>query len=727
MTASATERLHHRNCHLCEAMCGIVIKTQGEEILAITGDEDDPFSRGHICPKALALKDVHEDPDRLRHPMRRTQNGWERVSWEVAYAEIADRIVALQAQHGRDSVATYFGNPQVHSYSALLGGAALARSLRSAHRYSATSVDQLPHHFAAYFMFGHQLLLPIPDIDNTDFLLVIGGNPLVSNGSLMSAPDIRQRLKDLRQRGGQLIVIDPRRTETAKIANQHFFIKPETDAWLLLALLHVIFQNKLVAIGPLADLVDDLTELEKITRDYPPDRVADIIGIAAADIEHLARQFAQARSAVCHARMGASTQRYGALVQWLVQALNIVTGNLDHRGGALFTTPAFDMLALSTSMGQRGAFDRRRTRVRNLPEFGGEFPVAALAEEILTPGKGQIRALITAAGNPVLSTPNGEQLDRALQQLDFMVSIDIFLNETSRHADYILPPTFALERDHYDLIFHTLAIRNTTKYSPPVFPPTADTRADWEIFASLVEAFEARDKPRRRSLLQTLRARWLTPRRALAFGIRFGPHGAGWNPFSGKLSLSKLTRRPHGVDLGPLASVARERLRHGHGRIKLAPTVLTNDLARLERDRSAPKSPAEMLRLIGRRDLRSNNSWLHNSKRMLKGPERCSVLIHPLDAAARRIADGAKVRVESRVGHIEVTAVLTLDIMQGVVSVPHGWGHGREGTQLHVAATRGGASANTLTDEQYIDELCGNAALNGVPVEVTVITESRSS
>ena len=722
MTTPHDVQLHHRNCHLCEAMCGVVIETRGAQIVAIEGDEQDTFSRGHICPKALALKDVHEDPDRLRQPLRRTATGWEPVTWERAFDEIGKRLVELQARHGRDSVATYFGNPQVHSYSALLGGATLARCLRSSHRYSATSVDQLPHHFAAYFMYGHQLLLPIPDIDHTDFFLVIGGNPLVSNGSLMSAPDVRTRLKDLRRRGGRLVVIDPRRTETAKVADQHLFINPETDAWLLLAILHVIFAEGLEKPNELSSLIDGLDQLRMLVRAYPPTQAAALTGIAPETITTLAREFAGARSAVCHARMGASTQRYGALTQWLVQALNIITGNLDRKGGAMLPTPAFDMLALSSSMGQRGAFARRHTRVRGLPEFGGEFPVAALAEEILTPGEGQIRALVTAAGNPVLSTPNGERLDTALGQLDFMVSIDIYLNETTRHAHYILPPTFALERDHYDLIFHGLAIRNTAKYSKPVFPAPPGSLADGQIFAKLVAAIESHDPARRSAPLQRWRSRWLTPRRALALGIRFGPYGAGWNPFSSKLTLGKLAGQPHGVDLGPLSAGIKERLRYGHGRIKLAPQVLVDDLARLERDRAAGDIADSTLRLIGRRDLRSNNSWMHNSKRLIKGPARCSLQLHPLDAAARGITEGAAVRVKSRVGQVDLIAHITDDIMQGVVSVPHGWGHGRIGARLNVAATQPGVSANSLTDEQFIDELCGNAALNGLPVSVIALS-----
>jgi anaerobic selenocysteine-containing dehydrogenase len=721
MTPSrGTEGSHFRSCPLCEAMCGIEIRTQGERITAIRGDPADPFSRGHICAKAVALKDVHEDPDRLREPVRRVGDRWERISWDEALDEAAARLVAVQAEHGADAVATYYGNPTVHSYSALLAGTRFARALRTRNRYSATSVDQLPHHFAAYFMYGHQLLLPIPDLDRTNFLLVIGANPVVSNGSLMSAPDVAHRLQEIRQRGGTLVVVDPRRTETARIADRHHFIRPGSDPWLLLGLLQVLFAEGLLQPGRLAGFVDGLESVEQQVREFPPERVAGPTGIAASDIRALARDFAQADGAACYGRMGASVQPFGALSQWLIQVLNILTGNLDRPGGTLFTRPAFDAIELASGLGQRGAFDRRRTRVRGLPEFGGEFPVAALAEEILTPGPGQIRALVTAAGNPVLSTPNGRQLERALPGLDYMVAVDFYINETTRHANLILPPTFALERDHYDLVFHALAIRNTAKYSSALFQAPASTRHDWQIFGEMVRRIGQLDPQRRGSLRQRLAERWLTPRRSLALGLRFGPRGPGWKPWAGGLTLASLSRQPHGIDLGPLEPALPQRLLTPGKRIQLAPAPLLGDLERLARSLGLLEAATTdgRLLLIGRRDPRTNNSWMHNSQRLVKGPPRCTLLMHPDDARLRGIRDGAVVQVSSRVGAVELAVELTTDVMPGVVSLPHGWGHGRPGTALSVANAHPGVSANDLTDELAIDELCGNAALNGIPVVV---------
>jgi anaerobic selenocysteine-containing dehydrogenase len=710
-------RVHHRTCHLCEAMCGVEIKTEGSKILSIRGDEQDPFSRGHICPKALGLKDVHEDPDRLRLPVRRTSDGWQEISWDAAFADIARRLVDIQRLYGHDSIASYLGNPQVHSFSGLIGGAKFLRTLRSRNRFSATSVDQLPHHFAAFFLFGHQLMIPVPDIDRTDFLLALGANPVVSNGSLMSAPDVAKRLKALRARGGKLIVIDPRRTETAELADQHHFIRPGSDAWLLLALLHVIFEERLDAPGRLAPLLDGLERLRELCQPYTPQRAAACTGIDAEAIRQLARDFAGAKSAVCYGRMGVSTQSFGALCQWLIQLLNIVTGNLDREGGSMFTQPALDALGLASGFGQKGSYAKRRTRVRGLPEFGSEFPVAALAEEILTPGEGRIRALVTAAGNPVLSTPNGRQLEQALEKLDFMVSVDFYINETTRHAHFILPPTFGLERDHFDLIFHMLAIRNTVKYSLPVFDKPPNARHDWEIFDQLIENIEKIDPTRRPSLAKRLLSRWLTPRRSIALGIRLGPRGAGWNPFADKLTLGRILRHPHGIDLGPLAPCLPARLQTRNARIDLLPKALVADLERLEQADTV--SAGSMLRLIGRRDLRTNNSWMHNSRRMVKGPARCTLLIHPDDAAARALGPGELATVHSRVGEVSLPIEISTDMMPGVVSIPHGWGHHRPGIRLGVAQSHAGVSANDLTDETFLDALCGNAALNGVSVTVS--------
>ncbi|HKZ32649.1 MAG TPA: molybdopterin oxidoreductase family protein [Vicinamibacteria bacterium] len=711
-------RTHFRTCHLCEAMCGIAIDLEGDRIVRVRGDKDDPFSRGHVCPKAVALQDVHEDADRLRRPLRRTASGWEEVPWETALDEAAARLAAVQRAHGRNAVALYQGNPVVHNHGAILFGQVFQRSLGSRSRYSATSVDQLPQMLASLLMFGHQLMLPIPDVDRTGFLLVLGANPLVSNGSILTAPGIERRLKALKARGGRLVVVDPRRTETAALADLHLPIRPGGDAFLLAALVHTLATENRLNPGRVGAFTDGLDSLLEAIRPFSPEAVAGRTGIDAATIRTLARDFASAASAVAYGRVGTCTQEFGGIASWLVNVLNLVTGNLDRPGGAMFTAPAVDVVAFADRIGQRGHFDKGRSRVRGLPEFGGEWPAAVLAEEIETPGEGQVRALVTSAGNPVLSTPNGARLDRALASLDYMVSIDLYLNETSRHAHLILPPSFALERSHYDLVFHALAVRNTAKLSEPLFPAPRESRHDWQILLELATRLEkARGEGGLRSWLRHRAFSALGPDGLVGLLMRFGPHGAGLVPFRRGLTLARLRREPHGIDLGPLEPSLPRRLYTKARRIELAPGRLLQDLGRLRLALAAPVNGG--LALVGRRELRSNNSWMHNSERLVKGRERCTLLMHPQDASARGLKDGQRVRVTSRAGAVLVPLELSDEMRPGVVSLPHGWGHQRPGARLAVASARPGVSLNDLTDETLVDPLCGTARLNDVPVEVT--------
>ena len=714
MKAKYSTTTHYRACNLCEAICGLAIEVCGDEIRSIRGDREDPFSRGHICPKAVALQDVHTDPDRLRHPVRRMGDGtWKRVSWDEALDEVGARLRAVQKTSGNDAVALYVGNPTVHNWGSLLFGPPLSRALRTRNRFSATSVDQLPHHVAATLMFGHRLLLPVPDIDRTQFLLVLGANPVVSNGSMMTAPGFKRRLEDLKNRGGRLVVVDPRRTETAEIAESHLFIRPGTDALFLMALIQVIFSEGLEKLGPTADLCDSIETVRELVAGVLPERVAPVTGIDTEAIRNLARAFAAAPSAVCYGRLGVSTQAFGGLCQWLVNVLNIVTGNFDRAGGAMFTRPAVDLVA-TAGLGHLGKYV---SRVRGLPAYGGELPVAALAEEILTEGGGQIRALLTIAGNPVLSTPNGVQLDKALGSLDFMAAVDFYLNETTRHAHIILPPTSALEHDHYDLVFNLLAVRNVARYSPPLFDPAPDARHDWQILAELHRRLDGGP------LLAQFK-RWLNakigPRRILDLGLRRGPWGSGLRPFGKGLSLTKLERAVHGVDLGPLEPCLPARLRTPTRRIELAPAPFVKDVHRLLATLVGDPTDQPLL-LVGRRHLRSNNSWMHNSLRLVRGKDRCTLLMHPDDAARLGVAGEAKVAVVSRTGRIEAPLELSDEVMPGVVSLPHGWGHHRPGSELSVAEEHPGVSINDLTDESVVDDLCGNAVLSGVPVRVETV------
>lgn len=688
--------LRYLTCPLCEATCGLEARLRQGRLESLRGDERDGFSRGHICPKAAALPDLHHDPDRLRQPMRRIGEGWEEISWEAALNLAAQGLRGVQTRHGKDAVALYLGNPMVHNYEALLFTRLLTRALGTRNRYSATSVDQLPHQVAAYLMFGHQLRLPVPDLERTDYMLVLGANPAVSNGSLMTAPDVARRLKELRGRGGRLVVVDPRRTETARLADRHHFIRPGTDVYLLLAILHTLLAEGLERPGRLRQVASGWDHLEAVAEGFDPERVAGWTGLSAAEIRELARELAASPRAVVYGRVGLSTQEFGGLCQWLIQVLHVVTGNLDREGGAMFTTPAVDVLRLHSP----GSLGRRHTRVRSLPAFAGEFPVSTLAEEMLTPGPGQIRGFVSIAGNPVLSTPNGRQLDEALGGLEFMLAIDPYLNETTRHAHLILPTPSPLERGHYDLVFNLLAIRNVAKFSPPLYP--ASTKSEWQIFVELAYRLGSLGRLGRAAALK------LGPEFLLDLGLRFGPYGSGWRFWGSGLCLKKLRQLPHGLDLGPLQA----------GRLKRVNLVPEPYLEELKRARQRAAEPRPEMMMIGRRQLRSNNSWMHNSLRLVKGKPACTLQIHPQDSDRLGLVHGGWARVSSRVGQVRVQVEVTEALMPGVVSLPHGWGHDRPGTRTRTAGEHAGVSLNDLTDELAVDELSGNAAFSGLAVRI---------
>ena len=712
---------HYRTCNLCEAMCGVEVEIDGKEVVSIRGDQADVFSRGHVCPKAMALKDVYEDSDRLKQPVRRVGGRWEPISWNDALDEVVARIDRIQQEHGRDSVGVYQGNPNVHNFGSLVFGPPLTRFLGSRNRFSATSCDQLPLMMASYFMFGHQLLFPVPDVDRTDFMMLLGANPLASNGSIMAGPGIKKRLEGISKRGGKVVLIDPRRNETARIVDEHLFIRPGTDALFLLGLLHEVCAAG-IDLGRLSGHVKNADRILEIAKAYPPAQTESITGISTDTVKRLARELRAAPKAVLYGRIGTCTQEFGGLCMWLINTINAVTGNLDEPGGSMFSLPAIDVLQPTGGIGVgRGSFGRWRSRVRDFPEFGGELPSAVIAEEILTEGKGQIRAMITVAGNPVLSTPNGGQLDRAYASLDFAVSIDFFINETSRHADIILPPVSPVQRSHYDLALYLTAVRNVAKYSPAPFPLKDGELDDWQILTELGARLAARRHGKLSKQYVTARATQKAgPERILDLGLRLGAYGKRLNPLGTGLSLGKLKKNPHGIDLGPMQSTLPEVLPEKHGPVDLAPDLFIQDLDRLRtRFLTAGSTTTDgQLLLIGRRHLRSNNSWMHNAQRLMKGKSRCTVMINPDDAERLGVKSGDMVTLSSRVGKVSAPAEVTGDMMAGVVSLPHGFGHGRDGVQLSVATNHPGVSVNDLTDDQLIDVLSGNAAFSGVPVTV---------
>jgi anaerobic selenocysteine-containing dehydrogenase len=702
---------HFGICPLCEATCGVAIEYEGPRIIEIRGDDKDPLSRGYICPKAVALQDLHEDPDRLRQPVAKVDGVFVPIGWDEAFERAGQLLGAVRKQHGKDALAFYYGNPTVHSYGAMIGLKMFIDALATSNVYSTASVDALPRQMVSYLLYGNQAAIPIPDLDRTGFLLILGANPVVSNGSVMTAPDMKRRLKELRARGARLVVVDPRRTQTADLADQHHFIRPGADPLLLLALLQVITTDGAPG-KPVQGLVDGLDTFTELCAPFTPERVASATGITAEAIRSLARSFAAAESAVCYGRLGICAHEFGALTSWLIDVLNIVTGNLDRAGGAMFTTPAVDLVQMARWLKQTGSYNTFKSRISGLPEFNGELPVAVFAEEMETPGDGQIRALLTHAGNPSLSLPNAPRIDAALANLDAMVSVDIYINETTRHADIIIPPPSLLERDHYPLIFHALSVRNHARFSSAMFPKAPDAPEDWEILIELQRSIRRHTGgvDRLAGIATAWAGRLAAPRRVVDWAMRLGPHD---------LRVDSLIREhPHGVDLGPLESRLPGLLSTPNKRIALVPTEISSDLARAERWLTDAESRTG-LELIGRRTLRSNNSWMHNSKRLTRGRHRCTLLMHPDDAAERRLADGQVVAITSRIGSVQAPLVVSDEVMPGIVSLPHGWGHTRRGAQLGVAAEAPGVSMNDLTDESRYDVVSGASSLAGVPVEVT--------
>ncbi|REL35290.1 molybdopterin-dependent oxidoreductase [Thalassotalea euphylliae] len=700
-------KTHYRNCNICEAMCGIEIqyKADSKEIISIKGDKNDPFSKGHMCPKALALQDFYEDKDRLKRPIKRTADGWQEISWQQAFAEIGEKFSTIQNAYGKNALGIYLGNPNAHNFGNSLVLKPFSKAMGTLNRFSSASTDQMPHHVAANYMLGNGMLIPVPDIDRTNFMLIIGANPVVSNGSMMTAPGVLNRLTAIQKRGGKVVVVDPQRTKTAKMADQHLFIRPEKDALLLLSLIHCIFANHQVRLGHLSDYVNGLADIAQVAKDYAPEAVAEHIGISVDDIKALAAEMSGAESAVCYSRMGASTQSFGGLCQWLTIVLNVITGNFDREGGAMFPLPAFNLLRGKTA-GHPTNFGKYQSRVQKMPFFNGEFPTATLADEILTEGDGQIKAMITIAGNPVLSAPDGQKLGQAFQSLDFMVAVDIYLNETTKHADIILPATTGLENSHYDIFFHSFAVRNTAKYSAPLFEKTEHQLADWEILNSIAEAVTG--KP----------ALPYSPEMILDMELKAGPYGKE-NDSEQALDLEKLKANPHGIDLGPLQQSLPKRLLTASGKIELAPYLFINDLPRLNKLIQSPAiDPQYPFELISRRLVKSHNTWTQNSARLVKGKNPVTLEIHPTDADKLGISQGQLVVVSSPVGEVTLPASVTDDVLAGVVSMPQGWGHNQAGTQMTTAATQAGVSINDVTAADRVDVLTGNAAFNGTPVAI---------
>ena len=752
MTESAN-RTVFRTCPLCEATCGLEITVNPQEqVVRIRGDQKDVFSHGFICPKGSTLKQLHEDPDRLRTPLVKRNGVHVEVSWEEAWEEVERGFMGVIERHGRGALSAYLGNPNAHNLGPQLYTSAMLKSMGSRNIFSASSVDQMPMHVAGGFMFGTAQSIPVPDLDHTDYLLMLGANPYASNGSLCTAPDYPGRIQAIRARGGKVVVVDPRRTKTAEESDEWVSIRPGTDGLFMSALLHVMFAENIAKVEPrIATISNGLDDLRTVVAPFSPEAVTGITGVPADVITRIAREMCAAPTAAVYGRIGVNTVSFGTLNAWLVNVLNIVTGNFDKRGGAMITTP---LAGSATTRGTAGkgkgfATGRGHSRVSKKPEVLGEYPVAVLAEEITTPGENQIRGAITIGGNPVMSTPHSVQLDEAFASLEFMVSVDIYLNETTRHADVILPSPSALEKNHYDVGLYTYAVRNVGNYSEPVLQKDSSQPDEWEIILKLGGILQglgascdvsALDDNMISAMVTSAVANSSSPisgrdadeiiaelskdgrrgtARVLDFMLHTGPYGAAFGANPNGLSLDVMLANPHGVDMGPLEPRFPEALRTASGKIEIAPTQLLDDMKRLHASLTTP-AQHDMV-LVGRRELKSNNSWMHNINVLTKGSLSCTAHVHPEDAQRFGIRDGATIRITSRVGEIEIPVEVTDAVRQGVVSVPHGWGHGVPGTQMVVAAAKAGVNSNILTDDKEIDPLSGNAVLNAIPVTLQAV------
>lgn len=751
-------RTAFRTCPLCEATCGLEITLKREpdgteSVQRIRGDMDDVFSKGFICPKGSTLKHLHEDPDRLRLPMVKRDGVHVEVSWDEAWDEIAGRLPEVLARHGRESLGVYVGNPGAHSLSSMMFSRALLSGTGTRNRFSASTVDQMPRHVASGHVFGSPVAIPVPDLDRTDHLVILGANPYASNGSVCTAPDFPGRIERMQERGGKLVVVDPRRSRTAEQADQHVSIRPGTDALLLAAIANVLMVDGLADVGDhVRDHIDGIDRLGPALAAFTPEAVASSTGVDAATIRTMAHELAAAPTAAVYGRIGTTTTEFGSTASWLVDVVNVLSGNLDRPGGSMFAMP---VAGGGTTRGRPGSgkgfrVGRGQTRVSQYPEVMGEYPASALAEEITTPqadgDTGRIRALVTIGGNPVLSTPNSEQLADAFDDLEFMVSVDLYLNETTRHADVVLPVPSQLQRSHYDLLLLQFGIRNVANFSPAVLPLEPGQPDEWEVIAKLtlvaqglgpdadptlvdeasIDALVAaavrdehsnvhgRNVDELRAMLDE--SGRTGPDRMLDFMLRTGPFGDGFGVDPDGVSLDDLLERPHGRDFGALEPRLPEILRTPSGKVEIAPDVFVDDLDRLAD--AIPGLDSRSYVLVGRRHLRSNNSWMHNVKVLVKGKPRCTLQVHPDDAVSLGLTDGASAQVRSRVGEVTAPVEVTDSIRPGVVSLPHGWGHDLPGAKMRVAAEHAGVNSNVLTDDRAMDPLSGTSVLNGIPVEI---------
>ncbi len=706
--------IKYRTCHLCEAMCGLVIEVKDNQPISIKGHQEDIYSQGHICPKGYAMIDLHKDPNRLKQPVKRTTEGWQTISWKEAFDLVEKGFKKIRKKYGNNAIATYTGNPTVHNTGTAISLYDTIKALKTRNRFASHSLDSVPVFLVNQMMFGHAMLAPVPDIDRLDYLLIIGANPIASNGSFMSTPNIRGKIKAIQQKGGKVVVIDPRKTETAHKANEHYFIYPEQDVLLLLAIANELFKRDAIAPSRALSFSDHFEELKTIVQPYTKEIVAPITGIPAGQIAHIVDDLLHYPNSIIYGRLGVNTQSYGSLCQWLITVLNLLLGRLDEPGGLLFTLPAIDYVTL---MAHESKMFRYKSRVKAYREIVGEFPTATLADEILTEGQDQVRGFLSIAGNPARSAPNSTLVETALADLEFMVSVDMYINETTQYADVILPPAVGLETMHYSFVLHMVATQNTAKFSPAPLEISKDQRYDWQIMGELQRRLFTGN------IFERIKSNLLSrihPITKLDLALKTGPYGIFGGRFLRKngISLKRLKRHPEGIALSPLKPVLPKRLFTKNKRIELMPPLFVQEMTKIKALLNPKKKGTYPFKLIGRRHLRSNNSWMHNLPVLEGGSRVCTVLIHREDAHQLAIESGAMVEVYSEFGSVPIMAEVTEDIMPGTISIPHGWGHKGDRMKLNNAQQNAGVNINVLIDHNRLDPLSYTAAFNGQAVAI---------
>lgn len=718
-----------RTCHLCSAGCGLSIEVEDNHVVSVRPDFDDPVTHGYVCPKGLAIAEIQNDPDRLRRPVRRGEDGtFHEISWEEAFELVGTRLSAIRAEHSPDAIGLYFGNPLGHHYSAVMMLGPLVKAIGTRNRMSSSTQDAAPRFGASYYLYGNTLVVPVPDLQRTDWFLCVGANPAVSQGSAMLVSDVKAQIRGIRERGGKVITVDPRSTETSKLADEHVFIRPGGDAAFLLAMLQVLIEEDLVDTNAIEAVADGWSSVARQVAPVTPERAQPLCGIAPETTRRLARELAAADRGVVYTRLGTCNNRWGTLGSWANDLLNLATGNLGTAGGAMFPEPPLDLARVVARNGLSG-HARWKSRVRGLPEIQSDIPAATLAEEIETEGEGQIRAMVTIAGNPVLSTPNGRRLDRAFEQLEFMVSIDLYVNETTRHADVILPPCWVLADDSTEALASGFALDNHVRWCPPVIERNEDERSDWQIMLELAKRLGGGPlgiPPLDRALAVAERFGWsFDPERLLDWILRVGPHGDRFLPWRDGVNLEKVKSEKYGLHFGSTREGVEHRVFHKDGRVHLEAAPIAASLESLVAELDGERAADELL-MIGRRHLRSCNSWMHNLPSLVSGRDRCVLFVNPIDAERAGLRDSQPALLSSRVFSGEVAVHVTDEVMPGVVSLPHGWGHAGLTPWQSVAAEHAGVSSNDWSDETQVEDVVGQSILNGVPVTLAAASADSS-